>query len=197
MEFSSRGLIKNGNSYAKSWEDLFSYFKKTTKDQKKKFKTKYKNSIKQITFKSNGRTYTYMVASQELAKNKTESDLQKIARGCKEIEVKTNFKVTVESRMKAIIKQIFAILSDMILYQWDGKYELIDGMVIEVQETGEVIYDNCKITSLIKDSIKSGCIQPDDIAWSLLLHIKSKIDKIIIGVHTNRYEETYYQFTKI
>lgn len=84
FEFSNRGLIKiSKNKYAKNWEDLFSLKKRDTKDKKKRFKAKYKDLIKEVSFQSNGRNYTYLVALPELTHNKYISDLQNLAMGKK------------------------------------------------------------------------------------------------------------------
>lgn len=196
MKFSGRGLIyKTGHSFCKTWEDIFEVEERDNKYKRSKFKSKYKEDIKQIEFISKGRKYAYMVASKELAKNKQESDLQKIARGCKISDIKTNSKVTLESRTRSIVKQIFAILSDMILYQWDGKYELINGMVMDVQETGEIIFNDNKIISIIRDGIRE-CIELEDIVWTLLLEIKSKIDNILIKITYDEFGGTLYEFKK-
>lgn len=196
MRFSSRGLIyKTKNSFCKTWEDIFEIEGRDNKYKRSKFKSKYQEDIKQVEFISKGRKYVYMVASKELAKNKQESDLQKIARGCKISDVKTNSKVTLESRTRSVVKQIFAILSDMILHQWDGRYELIDGMVVDVQETGEIVFNDNKIISMIRDGIRE-CIEPEYIAWTLLLEIKSKIDNILIKITYDEFGGMLYEFKK-
>lgn len=196
MRFSSRGLIyKTDHSFCKTWEDIFEIEGRDNKYKRSKFKSKYKENIKQIEFISKGRKYVYMVASKELAKNKQESDLQKIVRGYEISDIKTNSKTTLEVRTKSIIKQIFYILSDMILNQWDGKYELIDGMVVDVQDTGEIVFNDNKIVSMIRDNIRE-CIEPKDIAWALLLEIKSQIDNIAIKITYDEFGGVLYKFKK-
>lgn len=196
MEFTARGLIKKGKSYAKDWDDLYEIEKRNDKFKKSRFKTRYKDDIAKVTFESKGRSYTYMVASQKLAKNKVESDLQKIAKGNMIKRVKTNSYIAREAKRNKMISTVFAILADMVYYQWDGKYQLIDSMVVEMEDTGEVVFSDVKIISLINDCPFSGVERPEDVAWSLLIDIKCKVDNVVVGVHTNNFGETFYQVTR-
>ena len=196
MEFTSRGLIKKGKSYVKSWDDLFLVEGRDNKYKKSRFKAKYNDLIKQVTFKSNGRTYTYMVASQELAKNKLESDLQKLAKGEEVEEVKTNRQLTKELHVNKNISQVFGILSDMINYHWNGKYQLVDGQIIETEDTGEVIFNNKHLMSTISYLLKEGAA-PESIAWTILINLKNKIDPTKVKVIIDECGDTYYSFFQI
>lgn len=194
MVFSSRGLIyKTNHSFCKTWEDIFEIEGRDNKYKRSKFKSKYKEDIKQVEFVSKGRKYVYMIASKELANNKQESDLQKIARGYKVTSIKTNSKATLEVRTKSMVKQIFCILSNMILNQWDGRYELIDGMVVDIRDTGEIVFSHDKIVSAIRDGVREN-IGPEDIAWMLLLDIKSRVDNITVQITYDAFGGILYEF---
>ena len=194
MVFSSRGLIyKTNHSFFNFWEDIFEIEGRDNKYKRSKFKSKYKEDIKQVEFVSKGRKYVYMIASKELANNKQESDLQKIARGYKVTSIKTNSKATLEVRTKSMVKQIFCILSNMILNQWDGRYELIDGMVVDIGDTGEIVFSHDKIISAIRDGVREN-IGSEDIAWMLLLDIKSRVDNITVQITYDAFGGILYEF---
>ena len=194
MVFSSRGLIyKTNHSFFFFLEDIFEIEGRDNKYKRSKFKSKYKEDIKQVEFVSKGRKYVYMIASKELANNKQESDLQKIARGYKVTSIKTNSKATLEVRTKSMVKQIFCILSNMILNQWDGRYELIDGMVVDIGDTGEIVFSHDKIISAIRDGVREN-IGPEDIAWMLLLDIKSRVDNITVQITYDAFGGILYEF---
>lgn len=182
MKFTARGLIyKTKNSYCKSWEDLYEVEKRDTVDKKRRFKEKCRDSIKQIEVETKRGKETLLIACIELSKNKVESSYQKIARGLK-IEITTNESIKEKSVFNKIISTVLGILNDMILYQWDNKYLLMDCSLVDT-ETGEVKVEKEYIFSSIKEFLNHNA-EPLEISWSLLVDFKYKIDGILLKTYT-------------
>lgn len=191
MEFTKRGLIKkNKNSYCKSWEDVFQVLNRDTIDKRKKCKSKYKEKIKQISFVSSNKKYTYMVACKELAGNKIESDLQKLANGNTVEKVKTNRAISKWRNHSALIKIVLSTLAESIEYQWNGNYVLFEGDVINLTDGTIVMNFDYIRTSIIEFSKNHDDNLIDNIVWSILLDLKFKIDRIVIKVFHSKTGET-------
>lgn len=182
MKFTSRGLIyKTKNSYCRNWEELYKVENRDTQDKIKKFRSKYKDLIKEIEVDTKRGKETLLIASKELSKNKVESSYQKMAKGFK-TKITTNEDIKQNTKFNKIISKVLGVLGDMVLYQWDNKYLFIDFCLIDV-ETGEVKIEKCYILSSIREFIKIGA-EPLEISWSLLVDFKYKIDGILLKTYT-------------
>ncbi|MGL4451148.1 MAG: hypothetical protein ACRCTZ_08170 [Sarcina sp.] len=182
MKFTARGLIyKTKNSYCRNWEELYKVEKRDTQDKIKKFRSKYKDLIKEIEVDTKRGKETLLIALKELSKNKVESSYQKIARGLK-TEITTNNDIKQVGKFNKIISKVLGVLSEMVLYQWDSKYLLVDFCLVD-SETGEVRIEKGYIFSSIKEFIKMGA-EPLEISWSLLVDFKYKIDGILLKTYT-------------
>ncbi|MGL5713003.1 MAG: hypothetical protein ACRCX2_08285, partial [Paraclostridium sp.] len=106
---------------------------------------------------------------------------QKIARGLK-TEITTNNDIKQVGKFNKIISKVLGVLSEMVLYQWDSKYLLVDFCLVD-SETGEVRIEKGYIFSSIKEFIKMGA-EPLEISWSLLVDFKYKIDGILLKTYT-------------
>lgn len=182
MKFTARGLIyKTKNSYCRNWEELYKVEKRDTQDKIKKFRSRYKDLIKEIEVDTKRGKETLLIALKELSKNKVESSYQKIARGLK-TEITTNNDIKQVGKFNKIISKVLGVLSEMVLYQWDSKYLLVDFCLVD-SETGEVRIEKGYILSSIKEFIKMGA-EPLEISWSLLVDFKYKIDGILLKTYT-------------
>ncbi|MGL5713022.1 hypothetical protein [Cetobacterium sp.] len=182
MKFTARGLIyKTKNSYCRNWEELYKVEKRDTQDKIKKFRSKYKDLIKEIEVDTKRGKETLLIALKELSKNKVESSYQKIARGLK-TEITTNNDIKQVGKFNKIISKVLGVLSEMVLYQWDSKYLLVDFCLVD-SETGEVRIGKGYIFGSIKEFIKMGA-EPLEISWSLLVDFKYKIDGILLKTYT-------------
>lgn len=187
MKYTKRGLILNGKGgYCIDWNDLFESEGRNTLDKRKKFKSKYKNLIKQVSYTidimdGEKRTHTYMVAHKDLAGNKKESDLQKVVfYGADPCIIQSDSKKLLGIQVSTAYRRIYKDLWESVNYQWDGRYELLDGMIVDV-ETGEVMIDDDFISSSIKDCINGSkeCgskLSLNDCLWSTLIHIKQRLE---------------------
>ncbi|MGL5190005.1 MAG: hypothetical protein ACRC7S_10205 [Cetobacterium sp.] len=177
MEFTQRGLIKKGkNTYCKSWDDLYQLEQRNTENKRKKFRSKYKDLIVEFTYEIKGRTQTYLIASKELANNKILSDLQKVAFKIEDVkDIKSNRAIRNEYVPKTVLKQVYAILIEMVNYQWDETIQIVNGCVLNVF-TGEIVADDNHIIISIKEFYKNGA-EVEEIAFSILVDLKCRIDK--------------------
>lgn len=181
LNFTTRGLVKKTEStYIKNWEELYKMLERDTKQKQYKLRKKYEGCLHEVTFTSKGRTYTYLVATQELANNKVESDLQKIARGEEIVNVQTSNEKGRQLRTAMLAKRTYAILADMVEYQFDGQYLLVDGQLVDM-ETGEVKVSYSYIQTSVKEFANLGATA-EEIAFSILVDIKCKITKIVVTV---------------
>ncbi|MGL5712643.1 MAG: hypothetical protein ACRCX7_09950 [Cetobacterium sp.] len=182
LKFTKRGLIyKTKRSYCSSWEDIFEIEGRDSKDKRKRFKTKYKDLIKQLTYTTESstgeRSNTYMIAHWDLT-GSDPSEIQRRAFG-EDCEIETSKERNKRVNMPATLKKVYGVLASMVEFQWDGRYSLIDGMVVDLQ-TGEVVLKNKNILEMVsearelnKDKKLIRKLEPEDIAWSILVELKS------------------------
>lgn len=200
MQFTQRGLIhKTPTTYCKTWEDLFMIEGRDTKDKQKRFKARYKCDIAQVTYSSGRGTETVMVASQRLAENIEESDLQKIARGELITDVESNRdkskRLLIQKDMPIILREIDDILRTIT----QNKLCVVDEMVVDI-ETGEVIRDNKYLTETSIEFRDKGATN-DEIAWSIahidvMFKYTGKMTRFISGVDEDGNKFTLVAGTK-
>lgn len=195
MRFTKRGLIyKTKNSYCTTWEDLFEVENRDSYDKKKRFKSKYKDLIKEAKYTisigdEETRTYNYMVAHWDLTGDK-KSDLQKIAfEQADPFIMESSDKKFGNSIKKRLYNRVCILLAEMIEYQWDGLYGLVDGMIVDMT-TGEVKFGDKYILASITDGINwdkkkeryCGFRKVDE--WGIAFNIIISMKLVLDGKHT-------------